>query len=77
MWKLVWELPLRGEYNNKKKVLILVCVEVSVGVIRLNLCRLTARNVLILVCVEVSVGDSSLITKFKFIISLNPCLCGS
>ena len=27
------------------------------GVIRLNLCRLTARNVLILVCVEVSVGE--------------------
>ena len=53
----MWELPLRGEYNNKKKVLILVCVEVSVGVIRLNLCRLTARNVLILVCVEVSVGE--------------------
>ena len=46
-----------GCYPINPKVLILVCVEVSVGDFAQTYQRTTHVVVLILVCVEVSVGD--------------------
>ena len=39
------------------RVLILVCVEVSVGALQESLDKMNIETVLILVCVEVSVGE--------------------
>ena len=59
------------------RVLILVCVEVSVGELTSEQVIKIDAEVLILVCVEVSVGDFILVHECKFIQGLNPCLCGS
>ena len=50
------------EMLNNKEVLILVCVEVSVGGKIAPRLRFSVR-VLILVCVEVSVGELKIINK--------------
>ena len=45
------------------EVLILVCVEVSVGELLSECLSLAIKTVLILVCVEVSVGDYLICAK--------------
>ena len=55
----MWENLEFLETLTVEQVLILVCVEVSVGVYKLDNIEISA-NVLILVCVEVSVGARSL-----------------
>ena len=58
-------------------VLILVCVEVSVGEINFFMME-KINTVLILVCVEVSVGVQASLTWLLIQSKgLNPCLCGS
>ena len=58
-------------------VLILVCVEVSVGVELKEGELFLIKRVLILVCVEVSVGDNYINIVDIIKSCLNPCLCGS
>ena len=58
-------------------VLILVCVEVSVGECEEYVRENKSNKVLILVCVEVSVGDRMKIYLALLTSGLNPCLCGS
>ena len=57
VWKLVWEMAEK-EYITiaAVEVLILVCVEVSVGAMGIKPYVPVSPTVLILVCVEVSVG---------------------
>ena len=53
----MWEVFCNyTKVSDNYKVLILVCVEVSVGAIVVSNERYTGIQVLILVCVEVSVG---------------------
>ena len=66
MWKLVWEQRGRQRIERYYYVLILVCVEVSVGDRENRQNTLKARAVLILVCVEVSVGVKGWEIKAKF-----------
>ena len=72
----MWELAHFEFSIGLRSVLILVCVEVSVGEVKIPPSSMR-RWVLILVCVEVSVGDGREYTKIKFFVRLNPCLCGS
>ena len=58
-------------------VLILVCVEVSVGELCILVFMWMRQMVLILVCVEVSVGGLYNGLLHNNAVSLNPCLCGS
>ena len=58
-------------------VLILVCVEVSVGEVKHPGSRRVMAYVLILVCVEVSVGAALTKKSNEQQKCLNPCLCGS
>ena len=73
----MWEAFQSGFGSGKKTVLILVCVEVSVGDVFTLRTFFKDARVLILVCVEVSVGDCLTKLYYYGLYGLNPCLCGS
>ena len=64
VWKLVWEELNLTCLFRLPRVLILVCVEVSVGEKRNYMLINDYKKVLILVCVEVSVGVTE--KKYKY-----------
>ena len=63
----MWEGTFQGGHTTDVQVLILVCVEVSVGD---NMEKINVKRflVLILVCVEVSVGGKSNLGELHYLL---------